>query len=582
MYPKKSFLNNKWEIRNCDERESLMISQRHNLPPILAKLLTLRKIKDNQVQGFLNPIFADYLPNPFDLKDMSKSINRTIKNISNKKKIGIIADYDVDGSTSAALLYKFLSFVECSISIKIPDRLNEGYGPNKRIMDEFVKENINLVLTLDCGTTSFKILDHNKYKKIDVIVVDHHISENELPNVYSIINPNRFDEKTKFKDLAAVGVTFLFIMGLRKKLRDNNYFNNQKREPNLMKYLDLVALGTVCDVVNLSDYNRNFIIRGMEIIKNRTHKGISQIIDNSNIDHTPTTTDLGFIIGPQLNAASRVDDSSLSYKLLSSNNLIEIEIIAKKLFLLNEKRKFIENNVYEQALEQVNKQINNKFLLVHGLGWHKGVLGIIASRLAEKFNKPTIVISLDKTLGVGSARSIKYIDMGNIILLAKKKGLLLHGGGHKMAAGLRIKMNMIDKFNEFLLNIFKEFSESMFQKINFYDVQLSINEINLDLLEHLEKIEPYGQGNAEPKFVIQGLRIEHFKILKEKHILVFFRSEFETKIKGISFNSVGTNLGENLINNMSSKFDFGCYIKKDIFNGNSQPRLIIEDAMPAN
>ena len=582
MYSHNSLLNNKWKIKNCDERKSLMISQRYNLSLILGKLLTLRNIKDEQVQNFLNPIFKNNIPNPFELKDMDKSINRTIKNIINKKKIGIIADYDVDGSTSAALLYNFFSFFKCSISLKIPDRLNEGYGPNKRIMDEFSNEKINLVFSLDCGTTSFEILDHPNYKEIDVIIIDHHISEHELPNIYSIINPNRFDEDSELKDLAAVGVTFLFIMGLRKILRENNYFDDKKNEPNLLINIDLVALGTVCDVVNLSDYNRNFIIKGLEIIKQRTHKGISQIIDNSNIKHSPTANDLSFIIGPQLNAASRIDDSSLSYKLLISNSLIDIETITKKLFLLNEKRKLIESNIYNHALEQAKKQINKKFLLVYGVGWHKGILGIIASRLVEKFDKPAIVISLDQSIGIGSARSIKEIDLGNIILLAKREGLLLSGGGHKMAAGLKIQINLIDQFHQYLLQSFEQFSESLFQKINLYDVKLSVNEINLDLLEQLENLEPFGNGNEEPKFIVQGLRIDHCKVLKEKHVLIFFRSDYGIDIKGISFNSFGTNLGENLINNKSSKFDFGCFIKKDYFNDELKPQLIIEDAMLVN
>jgi single-stranded-DNA-specific exonuclease len=582
LYSHKSLLNNKWKIKNCDERKSLMISQRHNLSLILGKLLTLRNVKDEEVQNFLSPIFVNNIPNPFDLKDMHKSINRTIKNIINKKKIGIIADYDVDGSTSAALLHNFLSFFNCSISLKIPDRLNEGYGPNIRIMDEFIKEKINLVFSLDCGTTSFEILDHPNYKEIDVIIIDHHISENKLPNIYSIINPNRFDEKSKLKDLAAVGVTFLFIIGLRRILRENNYFDDKKSEPNLLENLDLVALGTVCDVVNLSDYNRNFVIKGLDIIKKRTHKGISQIIDNSNINHSPTATDLSFFVGPQLNAASRVDDSSLSHKLLISNNLIEIETITKKIFLLNEKRKLIESNVYDQALEQAKKQINKKFILVYGLGWHKGILGIIASRLVEKFNKPVIVISFDQNIGIGSARSIKQIDLGNIILLAKQEDLLLSGGGHKMAAGLKIQKNLFDKFYQYLLESFEQFSESLFQKVNLYDVKLSVDEINLDLLENLENLEPFGNGNEEPKFVVQGLKINHCKVLKENHLLIFFRSDSGTEIKGISFNSFGTNLGENLINNKSSKFDFGCSIKKDYFNDALKPQLIIEDAMLVN
>ena len=219
MYTKNSLLENTWQIKDCDEREDLMISQRHNLSPILGKLLTLRFIKVEEVENYLSPDFTNNIQDPFILKDMVKSIDRTIEAIKNKQKIGILADYDVDGSSSAAVLYNFLSKFNCNITIKIPDRLNEGFGPNKRIMDEFVKENIDLIFTLDCGTSSFGIVDNLDYKNKDIIIIDHHISELKLPKVFSIINPNRIDEKNLLKDLAAVGVTFLFIMGLRKKMR---------------------------------------------------------------------------------------------------------------------------------------------------------------------------------------------------------------------------------------------------------------------------------------------------------------------------------------------------------------------------
>ncbi|SVC92046.1 uncharacterized protein METZ01_LOCUS344900, partial [marine metagenome] len=239
-----------------------MIAQRHNLSPVLGKLLTLRFIKDKEVENFLYPDFNNNIPNPFILKDMDKSIDRTINAIKNEEKIGILADYDVDGSTSAAVLYNFLSLFNCNITLKIPDRLKEGYGPNKRIMNEFVKENIDLIFTLDCGTSSFGIVDHSDYKNKDIIIIDHHISELKLPKVFSIINPNRIDEENLLKDLAAVGVTFLFIMGLRKKMRENYFFNKSFSEPNLLAYLDLVALGTICDVVKLKKYNRNFVKKG--------------------------------------------------------------------------------------------------------------------------------------------------------------------------------------------------------------------------------------------------------------------------------------------------------------------------------
>ena len=358
LYYKKSLLEKNWKIKDCDERESLMISQRHDLPPILGKLLTLRNIKDENVENFLNPNFFDNIPDPFDLKDMLRSIERTIIAISNKEKIGIIADYDVDGSTSAAILFNFLSSFNCEISLKIPHRIKEGYGPNIRIMDEFVEEKVDLIFILDCGTSSFGIVDNLNYTDKDIIIIDHHISEFKLPKIFSIINPNRFDENNLMKDLAAVGVTFLFVLGLRKKMRESDFFHDKNKEPNILSSLDLVALGTVCDVVNLNQYNRNFVKKGLEIIKKRSHKGIASIIDKSQINHTLTSEDLGYVIGPQLNAASRIDDSSLPSKLLISNNLLEIESIANKLLLFNDKRKLIENNIFEKALEQANKQIS--------------------------------------------------------------------------------------------------------------------------------------------------------------------------------------------------------------------------------
>ena len=373
MFKELSLLNNKWSLKDYNERQVLTLSQRNKISPILAKLLTLRNVQSEDVENYLNLNLYNNLPNPFLLKDMKITIDRVIQAIERNQNIGIIADYDVDGSTSAAILIKFFEFYQKKLHLKIPDRLNEGYGPNTRIMNYFLKEKINLVFTLDCGTSSFGILDDEKYKNIDVIVIDHHLSEQKLPNVFSIINPNRFDEKSEYNEMAAVGVTFLFLMALRKKLRQKNFFSKIK-EPNLLSFLDLVALGTVCDVVKLDNYNRMFVKIGLDLIKRRKNKSIAQIIDNSNLYHTPTASDLGFVIGPQLNAASRVDDSSLPSKLLISNDNSEIEKISRKLILFNEKRKLIENNIFDEALIQVKKQATNKFIIVHGFGWHKGVL----------------------------------------------------------------------------------------------------------------------------------------------------------------------------------------------------------------
>ena len=583
MVKNKSLLGTYWQIKDCEERLILSSSQQNQISPIIAQLLLVRQIDEDLVDDFLEPSFIKNIPNPFELNDMDKSISRTIKALKNNETIGIIADYDVDGSTSAAILFNFLSLFNKNIIIKIPDRLNEGYGPNIRIMEELIDKEVKLNFSLDCGTSAFNIIDNQKYNSLDTIIIDHHISELKLPNVFSIINPNRYDEKNSFKNFAAVGVTFLFLMGLRKKIREIGYFIERKiKEPNLLNYLDLVALGTVCDVVKLKSFNRNFVHQGLEIIQKRTNKGISQIFDNSNINHPPTSTDLAFILGPQLNAASRIGDSNLSSRLLITKDLVEIENISKKLMLLNEKRKLIENNVFEEALEIVNNDNSQKFILVYDKKWHNGVLGIIASRLVEKFNKPSIVISLDQNIGIGSARSIENIDLGNIILLAKHNDIIINGGGHKMAAGLRINKNKIDIFHDFLSDAFKNFDDSIFQKNQFYDTKISVNEINEKLLSDIEKLEPYGNGNEEPKFLVDGLIIEYFKTLKDKHLMIFFKNNYGELIKGICFNCIGTEMGENLMINKSSNFKFVCIIKRDNFNNSLMPQLIIRDVIIVN
>mgnify|MGYP001235333653 CR=1 FL=1 len=579
LYFKKSLLGNNWKIKECSERESLTISQKHNLPINISKLLATRDIKDSQVKNFFEPDINNYILDPFVLKDMEKSVNRTIQAIVSNQKIGIITDYDVDGSTSAAVLNNFLSSFGCTTIIKVPDRLKEGYGPNLRLINELLDEKIDLLFTLDCGTTSFDIFDSSKINFKDVIVIDHHMSELKFPDVFAIINPNRFDENNSLKELAAVGITFLFVMALRKKLREKNYFDSSFKEPNLLNYLDLVALGTVCDVVKLTNYNRFFVHKGLEIIKKRHNKGITKIIDNSKFNHTPTSTDLGFVIGPQLNAASRIDDSNLSSKILISNNLNEIEIISKKLLLLNEKRKLIENQILNESLEQANKQTNKKFILVHGFGWHKGVLGIVASKLVDKFNKPSFVISLDSYIGIGSARSINKIDLGKIILQAKYEGILISGGGHKMAAGIKINKQSINLFDEYLSSIFNDFDISNFEKNEYFDLKISVNEINNDLVNYIEMFEPFGNGNKEPKFIIHGLKIDTHKIIKDKHLLFFFKTDLGLKFKAICFNCIGTNLGENLIKNKLANYDFGCTINRDNFDSELKPQLIIKDAI---
>lgn len=573
-----SLLNRRWKLKRFEDRSAIYLSQKFEIEYNIAKLLTIRDIDHESVLNFLNPNINTDLPDPNKLKDIEIASKRVIEAIKKKQKIGIIADYDVDGSTSASILFKFLKNFTSSIILKIPNRLVDGYGPNMKLMKEMLTNKVDLLFTLDCGTTSNNIIDNEEFDKIDVIVIDHHLSDLNLPNVHAVINPNRNDDKSNYTHLAAVGVTFLFLMYLRKKLRNLNFFK-ENNEPNLLSYLDLVALGTVCDVVELKTYNRLFVKKGLELIHKRYHKGISKLIDNSKINSSPTSEDLGYIVGPQINAASRIDDSSLASKLLISNDLEQIESISRKLFLLNEKRKLIENQILEIAKEQASKQKKSKYILVYGENWHQGVLGIIASKISDIYYKPVIVISFINKIGIGSARSIENIDLGKIILNAKQENIIISGGGHSMAAGLKVSFSNLKKFKDYLNNKFSLFSEYIFERTDKFDSIISVNELNFEFIKAIEQLQPFGKGNPEPVFVINDIKIDTIKVIKNKHILIFFENDLGHKIKGICFNSVETVLGDYLLKFNQYKFYFACIVSIDKFTSKPLPQLIIKDVM---
>ncbi len=575
---KKSLLSRRWKLNDFDERNAIYFSQKHNLKYIVSKLLSIRGVDKDYIENFLNPNLNNDIPNPAKLKDIDKATSRVIQAINKKERIGIIADYDVDGSTSASILFKFLKNFNSSIILKIPNRLVDGYGPNIKLMREMLDNKVDLLLTLDCGTTSNEIIDNKEFKNIDVIVIDHHLSQINLPNVLAIINPNREDDTSGYKQLAAVGVTFLFLMYLRKKLRELNKFIKIK-EPNLLSYLDLVALGTVCDVVELKRYNRLFVKKGLELIHKRYHRGIAKLIDNSKIASSPTSQDLGFVVGPQINAASRIDDSSLASKLLISNDIEQIDYISRKLFLLNEKRKLIESQILDDANNQAANQANSNFILVFGNNWHQGVLGIIASKIKDIYYKPTIVISFSNNMGIGSARSIENVDLGKIILNAKSEKILISGGGHSMAAGLKINFFNLENFKIYLEKSLSVYSKNLFNRIDYFDSIISVNDLNLDLINGIEQLQPFGKGNPEPVFILKDVIIDSIKILKNKHILIFFENDLGSKIKGICFNSKKNLLGDYLEKFNQFKFLFSCTVTVDKFTSEPLPQIIIKDIM---
>jgi single-stranded-DNA-specific exonuclease len=546
---------------------------------IVAKLLSIRKIRKDEIKLFLDPSIKNILPNPFILKDMDKAIERTVTAVLKKEKVGIFGDYDVDGATSTAVLGQYFNSLNIDYEIYIPDRKNEGFGPNEKAFLKFINLGVNLIFTVDCGTLSYAPMDFAKNKKIDVIILDHHQSEIKLPNAHSIVNPNRFDDRSELNYLCAAGVCFLFLIALNKRLRDENWFKtNSILEPDLISILDLVSLGTVCDVVPLVGLNRAIVYQGLKVLKKKKNLGLKTLIDINNIENNITTYHLGYVLGPRINAGGRVGKSTHGANLLLNTNAQETFKIASELNNYNKERQILESELLDKILNSDLKIDSDPVVILCGENWHEGIIGIIAARIKDKYNKPTIIISSDTGLGKGSARSIHGFDIGSVIIGAVQNNILVKGGGHKMAAGFTINMNKIDEFKEFVFKKFRSVNMNLEEKKNYYfDAEISPSAVNIDFFEKVYSLAPFGSGNTEPRFIIQNLRVLNSKIIAEKHIKSVLLGSDSTTIKTISFNSAESELGSYLLNKNIKSFNIAGKLSLNEWRAQRNVEFIIDD-----
>ena len=402
-----SVLGKNWISKGYNEDQVNFLKENFDLSEIVSKLIAIRNINIEEVKLFLNPKIKNFLPNPFILKDMEKAADRTVKAIKNNEKIGIFGDYDVDGATSTAILGNYFNQIDRKTEIYIPDRKSEGYGPNQQGFEKLISNGSKLIFTVDCGTLSFDTINFSQSKNTDVLVLDHHQSDLKLPNAFSIVNPNRFDDKSNLNYLCAAGVCFMFLVALNKKLREIDWFKkNNIDEPNLMNYLDLVSLGTVCDVVPLIGLNRAIVSQGLKVLKNQLNLGLKTLKNVCGIENNITTYHLGYVIGPRINAGGRVGECSHGANLLLSKDSKETFKIATELESFNEERRLIESNMLKKIKNTIAINSDDPVIVLSGHNWHEGVIGIIASKLKEKYNKPTVIISVEKGLGKASARSV--------------------------------------------------------------------------------------------------------------------------------------------------------------------------------
>ena len=555
----KSISGKYWSAHSYDENFVSELQRYLGIDDFLARIISTRVNSITSAEQFLNPRIKSLLPDPFHLLDMQKAVDRMIKAINDNEKICIFADYDVDGATSAALLKNLFRVLEINTSIYVPDRITEGYGPSLEAMQKIKSQGTKLVITVDCGSVAFEALEYATSLGLEVIVIDHHISMDNLPNAVAVINPNRLDETSECKNLAAVGVSFLFAVALCKSLKELNFFNkNDLQPPDLIQYLDLVALGTVCDVMQLTGLNRAFVAQGLKVAKNRVNIGYRALSDFANIQESPNCYHLGFILGPRINAGGRVGRSWLGAHLLSTISEQEALEIATELDRYNEERKAIEYTVLEEAMSLAQAQINDPSLFIVGNNWHPGVIGIVAGRLKEKYNKPVAIIALKDGIGKASCRSIKGVDFGCKIIEAKQKGLVVAGGGHAMAAGFTVEEGLIHELGQFLNQKFAKDLQSTDSHLReFYDIDLSTAAATLELLAQIDKLEPFGNGNPAPVFRFSDVYVLRADIVGSKHIKVIFaptKDSYSSKpLSAIAFNVVGTELEKVLLSPKSHK-----------------------------
>jgi len=574
----KSVTGKNWLFKKYDENYVKKISETFNFDEILCKFLSIRKIKIDRIKNFLNPTIKNNLPNPTSIKDMDIATNSATTHIQEKNIVGIFADYDVDGATSAALLAKYFKKINRPYKLFIPDRIKHGYGPNIVGFNFLINEGSKLIITVDCGTSSHEAISYAKNKNIETIILDHHQGDIKLPEATAIVNPNRIDDESNLNYLCAAGVCFMFLIGLNKKLRDKNWFKlNNIDEPEILNFLDLVSLGTICDVVPVIKLNRAIVKQGLKIFRKRKNIGLKTLYDSSEIKSTPNTYHLGYLIGPKINAGGRVGKSSLGAELLISDNQEKVDYLSKKLNYYNDQRKKIEFKLIKIAENKI-KNINDPIILIQGKNFHEGIIGIAASRIKDKFNKPCIIISVKGNIGKGSARSVMGFNIGSIIISAVQNQILLSGGGHKMAGGFLVSIDKIETFNEFLV---KKYNNLNIENDNFKNLYLDSlimpTALNNEFYKSIEALSPFGTGNPEPKFLIENLKLANVNIISDKHIKAIFYSKTNDVVKAIAYNSVGTILESYLMKNNKSFMNIAGTLISNYWNGKNNIEFVIND-----
>ena len=580
----RSLKDQPWYLTDTDDRLAQALAQRLGVPEIVGRVLAGRGVDLETAEGFLNPTIRDTLPDPSRFLDMDRACHRIVRAMTGGERIAIFGDYDVDGATSSALLTRFFRAVGADSVFYIPDRTAEGYGPNVPALRHLKEQDAAVVITVDCGTTADTVLKEARLMGLDVIVCDHHQADPVLPPAHALVNPDRLDEpieiSSQFGQLAAVGMAFLLVVGVNRALRDAGWFSDRPA-PNPLEWLDLVALGTVCDVVPLTGVNRALVAQGLKVMAKRTNPGLVALGDVAGLAEAPGAYHAGFVFGPRVNAGGRVGKSDMGTRLLSTDDPAEALHLAQALDAFNDERKQIEADVQQQALLALGERVDDPVIVTAGEGWHPGVIGIVASRLKDRFRRPCFVVALDGGVGKGSGRSVPGVDLGAAVSAALQAGLLDNGGGHKMAAGLTVRSGKLDDLRAFLNDHLgpRLLALGGGQGLRI-DGALAVRGATPDLIERLDQAGPYGAGHREPRFAVTSARLVKADIVGENHVRIIASGQDGGRLKAIAFRAMDGPLGPGLLgaHKHGEALHLAGHLRVDSWMGRRKAQLLIDDA----
>ena len=580
-----------WRGR-LDERgagRALAIAQRHdNMPELLARILAGRGVEVDQVTSFLDPTVRALMPDPHALADMHAAAVRLADAITRGETVAIFGDYDVDGATSAAVLGRYLRHCGLRVIIHIPDRLFEGYGPNAEAVRALAAQGASLLVTVDCGTTSHEPLLEARSLGLDVIIIDHHQADERLPTALAVVNPNRLDDLSALGQLAAVGLTFMAVVAVNRELRARGFWTSIRPEPDLLGFLDLVALGTVADVVPLTGLNRAFVAKGLLALRRREHAGLTALMDVARLSGPPEPWHLGFLLGPRINAGGRIGRAALGVELLMHDDASECARIAGELDRLNRERQAIELATVAQAeaeaMAALGAEEKGAVVVTAAEGWHPGVVGLVAARLRERFGRPAFAIALDPGgTGTGSGRSIAGVDLGQAVRQAVSTGLLVKGGGHAMAAGVTLRRDKLNAFRAYLEDTLSLGVETIRRDdALLIDGAITAAAANNEIVTTIARAGPFGAGNPEPMIALPAHTLVYAEEVGQSHMRARLRAGDGAIINAIAFRAAGQKLGIALARARGQCVHAAGTLCLDRWNGAEQVQLRLVDVAPAD